>query len=446
MNTPTTSVRLGPLWLAPGITRVNVLTKFWTAFVTVAMLSGASILLSYLLVEHLHIPRSQQGTVSGQLSFWVEVVAILLYNPFGILADRIGRRPVYILGMLFVGLGYGSMPFATTYEELLGYRLIFAVGMAATAGTMATLTSDYPREDSRGLMIGFTSIFNTLGSIFVAGVIARVPSVMAEQGYDAITGGKVMYLFAAALCLITAIVAYLGLAPGTPVARNERPPISHLVKSGLRGMRNPRIALAYAGSFAARSDLVIKGLFFTLWAIQEGFRQGLTPGQSMARFGVMIVIMNSVTIVSAPLYGWFIDRVNRVTALIVALCFASVGYLSMALITSPLDFAMAPFFIVIALGSSFMMKSSLSLVGQEASPAERGSVLAMFGMCGAVGILIFTKWGGVLFDAWGPWAPFVIAGLYQVGLLAAGIVIRIVAPGRAAPRRFRQRGAAGAPA
>ena len=434
MSTPAASIQFGPIWLSPGITRTNAITKFWTAFVTVAMLSGSSILQGYILTEHLDIPRSQQGTVSGEISFWVEIVAILLFNPFGILADRIGRRPVYIIGLLFVGVGFALIPFATTYNELLAYRLIFAVGMAATAGTMATLTSDYPREDSRGMMVGITSIFNTLGTVFVAGFLLRIPSLLSDRGYDAVTGGKAMYLLAAALCLLTVVIAHFGLAAGTPVARHERPSTKTLIRSGLRAARNPRISLAYAGSFAARSDLVIKGLFFALWAIQDGFEQGMNPGEAMARFGIMIIIMNGSSILTAPLFGWFIDRVNRVTALIVALCFGSVGYLSMALITSPLDFAMAPFFIVISLGSSFMMKASLSLVGQEAKRSERGSVLAMFGMFGAIGILIFTKWGGIAYDEWAPWAPFVMAGIYQTFLLVAAIVIRVVSPGQSAPR------------
>jgi hypothetical protein len=55
------------------------------------MLSGISFLQGYVLTEHLNIPRSQQGTVSGDLSFWVEVVALLLFTPVGVLADRIGR-------------------------------------------------------------------------------------------------------------------------------------------------------------------------------------------------------------------------------------------------------------------------------------------------------------------------------------------------------------------
>lgn len=436
MNESVVNQRLGPLWLAPGVTRGHVLTKFWATFVTISLLSGASILQGYILTEHLNIPRGQQGTVSGEISFWVEIVAILLFAPLGVLADRIGRRPVYIGSMVFVAVGYALVPFATTANELLAFRLVFAIGMAGTAGTMATLTADYPREDSRGLMVGFTSMCNTLGTIFVAGFVARIPFMLGERGFDPVTGGKAMYLFAAGLGLLTVIIAQWGLAPGTPAAKRDRPSTRTLIRSGLKYARNPRIALAYAGSFAARSDLVIKGLFFALWAIQDGFERGMNPGESMARFGIMIIIMNSVSLIAAPIFGTFIDRVNRVTALIVALCFASVGYLAMGFITSPLDFAMVPFFIIISMGSGFMMKASLSLVGQEAPMRERGSVVAMAGMFGAVGILIFTKWGGILFDAWGPWAPFVIAGAYQVVLLAVAFVVRIVAPGRAAPKPF----------
>ena len=444
MNDETQSVRFGPLWLAPGITRINVITKFFTAFVSVAMLSGGPILTGYLLTEHLGIPRGQTGTIAGELSFWVELVAIFLYNPFGVLADRIGRRPVFMFGILTIGLGFGLSPFATTVNELLFFRLIYAVGMAATAGTMATLTSDYPREDSRGLMVGITSIMNTFGSMFVAGVLARIPTMLSERGYDSLTGGKAMFLVAAGMCVFAAFAARFGLAPGTPVARKDRAGTSTLMKSGLQNARNPRIALAYAGAFAARSDLVIKGMFFTLWAIQDGFKQGMNPGESMARFGIMLLLMSAVGIASAPVFGYVIDRINRLTAFIVALFFATFGYLSMAFITSPLDFSMWPFFVVITWGSGFMMKSSLSLVGQEAPIKERGSVIATSGMFGAIGILVFSRLGGIAFDEWAPWAPFVLAGAYQGVLLILAIIVRIVAPGRPAPNPFRTKTTPGA--
>ncbi len=423
------------LELAPGITWLNVNTKFFCAFIGVAMLAGASMLQNYLLTAHLQIPRGEQGTISGDISMWVEIAAILLFVPFGVLADRVGRRPVYMVGILTIGLGYGLAPFATNWVELLGARLIFAVGLAATAGTIATLSNDYPAENSRGKLIGYTSMFNILGTIFVAVVIARIPVFLGERGFDPVQGGTAMYLFAAALCILAAVAARVGLAPGTPVKKRDRADTLTLFMSGLRHGKNPRIALAYAAAFAARSDLVIKGLFLMLWAIQDGMDRGMSPAAAMAQYGIILAIMQSVNMAMAPLFGWFIDRVNRVTATIVALTFASVGYLSMGIITSPLDFAMLPYFIIIALGSGFMLKASLTLIGQEAPVKARGSVIAASSMWGAIGILIFTAGGGRLFDAWAPWAPFVIAGAYQVVLLALAILIRVVAPGKTVLRR-----------
>jgi len=429
METTPATRTLGPIQLAPGVRPAHVLAKLFIAFTGIAMLSGVSFLTPYLLTEHLNLPRGQQGAVTGDLSFWVEIVALCLFYPFGMLADRIGRRPVISFGLIMISIGYSLMPFATTVSELFGARLVFAVGMASTAGILATLTNDYPQEQSRGKLIALSSMSNILGVMFMAGVIIRIPAILIDRGFDPVTSGKAMFLTAAALCFVTAIGAHFGLAPGTPVARHERADKRTLIFSGLRGAKNPRIALAYAGAFAARGDLVVKAAFLSLWAIQDGLEQGMHPGQAMARFGTMIIIMSVASFVSAPIFGWLIDKINRVSAIIIALAFASVGYLAMYVITSPLDFAMVPYFIVISLGSSFMMKSSLSLVGQEAPISERGSVIAMNSICGAIGILVFTVIGGRLFDLYAPWAPFVLAGAYQVVLLIVAVIIRIVAPG-----------------
>lgn len=428
------TARLGPIYLAPGISRGNLLTKLYASFVAIAMLTGVSFLQAYLLTEHLGIPRGQQGAVSGDLSFWTEIVAILLFGPFGVLADRVGRRPVFVFGILTIGLGYGLFPFASSFSELLVYRMIFAVGMAATAGTVATLSNDYPQERSRGKLIAVSAICATLGTMLMAGVIGRIPDAMSARGYDAVTGGRVMFLLSAGLCLITAVVARYGLKEGTPVARKDRAGTRELLLSGLRAAKNPRIALTYGANFAARSDLVIKGMFLSLWAIQAGQLIGLSPGRSMAKYGGILIIMQITGLVATPLFGWFIDRVNRVTAAIVALAFASTGYMSMALITSPLDMKMLPFLMVLTLGSTFMSKASLSLVGQEAKPRERASVTATLSTFGALGVLIFSVVGGRLFDSWGPWAPFVVVGAFQALLLVAAILVRIYAPGNIDPR------------
>jgi len=435
--------RLGPVELAPGISRINVLTKLFAAFAGIGALAGISILQSYILTQHLHLPRGLQGTISGNFAFWSEVVGLILFIPFGIMADRVGRRPVLTFGLITVGIGWGLYPFATTTTELLVYRLIYAIGAAATAGTLATLVNDYPLETSRGKLIGITSATNTLGTMFVSGVIGRIPDFLAQRGYDPVTGGRAMFLAGAGLCILAGLLAARWLAPGTPAGRGERPSPAALFTSIARALANPRIGLAYAGALVARSDVVVKGLFLALWAVHAGRDAGLNPGQAMARFGTMIVIMYIVALVAAPLFGWFIDRVHRVTAMIVALATAAAGYLSMRWLTSPLDFDMIPLLILLTLGTGFMVKAAMALIGQEAPVAERSSVIAGSSVCGAFGILIFTAIGGRLFDAWGPWAPFMLAGAYQLVLLLIAIVIRVVAPGQVVVMQSRARVAAG---
>ncbi len=431
-NEKTQTLPLGfvpPIQLAPGISRMNVATKLYGAFIMVALFTGMSFLNAYILTEHLHIPRNQQGTLTGDLTFWTEIVSILLMGPMGVLSDRIGRRPLFVFGLLFIGLGYGLYPFATSTFELLCYRLIYGVGLAACASMMATMSNDYPQERSRGLLIGVTSMCNTLGTIMMSAGVAQIPALLKAQDFDPVTAGQATFLFVAGLALATALICRLGLKEGTPVAPQDREDAKVLIINGLKAATNPRVALSYAGAFAARSDMVMKGMFLSLWAIQVGPTLDLDPASAMARMGIIMGLMTVVSFILSPFFGLLIDKINRVTAQAIALGFVSVGYLSMGIITSPLDYKMLPFFIILSLGTSFMIKASIALVGQEAHVRERGTVIAMNGMFGAFGILVLSIIGGRLFDAWGPAAPFVVAGAYQGALFVVAILVRIFAPG-----------------
>lgn len=420
--------RLGPVDLAPGVSRLNAATKLYASGITIASLTGMSILQGYILTEHLGVPRREQGTLSGELAFLTEVVMLIALFPCGVIADRIGRRPVYVTGILLVGLAWALYPFASSPGELFLYRVFYGVGVAATTSTLATMVNDYPLDSSRGKYIGMSAMMNVLGTVFAARIIGGIPERMAAMGYDEVTAGIVMFLSITVLCVLTAIVARFGLQAGTPVAQRERPPARELYRSGLRAMRNSRITISYFAALAARSDVVVKGLFLSLWAIQSGREMQISTGEAMARFGTAIAVMYAVSFFSAPLFGWFIDKVNRMTAMIVALAFAAAGYLSMYALTSPIDFRMLPLLILLTLGTGFMVKAQMALVGQEAPVRERGSVIATAQMFGAFGILVFTSIGGRLFDAWGPWAPFILVGSYQAMLLVAALLVRYRMP------------------
>jgi predicted MFS family arabinose efflux permease len=95
-----------------------------------------------------------------------------------------------------------------------------------------------------------------------------------------------------------------------------------------------------------------------------------------------------------------------------------------------LDNAMWPAFVILAIGQGSAIIASVTLVGQEATPAERGTVVATNGWFGAIGILIASLLGGYLFDRVSPAAPFVMIGAFQALVFLFAVYVRLTAPGQ----------------
>lgn len=429
MQPDTTCKKLGPIWLAQGISRTNCVAFLYASFVCIAFISLINVLQSYILTEHLAIPDADQGTLTGDLALSQELIALLLVAPAGILSDRIGRRPVFVFGVLMLAVGFATYPMATTALELTVYRCIYAVGTACVGGMIGTVVADYPQELSRGKLIAASGVLNGLGLVAFAGIMGRVPEMFRDNGATAIEAGQYTFWIIAGICVFSAVILQLGLKGGTPARKEERTPFVDLIKSGFHEARNPRIALAYGSAFAARADLVVVGTFVTLWATQAGTAQGMTTAEALTQGTLMFVIAQVAAVCWAPFMGLIIDRCNRVTAQAVAMALAGSGYLSMALVTSPLDLAMWPAFALLGAGQLSALFSSQGLVGQEAPEKERGAVVGVFGFCGAVGILFATGVGGRLFDSIAPAAPFVVMGIANMILLIWSIVVRLKAPG-----------------
>ena len=423
---------VGPVRLAPGIAPLNFWSFMYASFICIGILAGLNIMQPYVLTEILRLPRDVQGTASGDLGVWQEIIAILLINPFGWLSDRIGRRPLMIFGIIVCGIGMGLYPFCTDIQQLTAARALFAVGSASLAAMIAVVANDYPAEISRGRMIGFSNVMNGVGVLFITFFVAQIPAMLMARGADAVTAGRVMFLFAAVLCLLSAACFRLGLKGGTPAHAQNRPEWKDLMLSGFRAGRNPRVLLSYGAAFIGRADVSIKGMFLSLWAIAAAPDIGMSTADALARGGQLLGIISLVGMAWVGIFGWLLDRVNRVTGMAIAMGLGGVGYTSMWLVSSPLDFSNLPWFVLLSIGQVSAICASVTLVGQEAKPAERGAIVSMNGFFGALGIFLAFAVGGRLFDAYGPHAPFVMVGLLQLVLFVAAIGIRIASPGFAA--------------
>ena len=75
--------KLGPFWLMPGITRINATTYFTAAFLSIPMLAALSFL-QPLILKIVGVDRAIQGTLSGDLTFFLGSGRTLFY--------AVGRR------------------------------------------------------------------------------------------------------------------------------------------------------------------------------------------------------------------------------------------------------------------------------------------------------------------------------------------------------------------
>ena len=414
--------------LVEGVTKTNFFSICYGALTTIGLLTFISYATTYVLMENLSYQRNQIGTIVGDLQVVAEIALLIIFLPVGLIADKIGRRQVYSFGMFAMGLSYFLYPLATGIGELTVYRIVFAIGMGAATGMLGTVTADYPQNHTRGKMIAVTGILNATGVITVSLVFARLPENFAQMGYDQITAGMYAMWVVAGMCLITSIVVAFGLQKGTPTEEQKKIPYIQQIKSGLEEGRNPRILLAYASAFVARSDLVILGTFLVLWGVATGIDMGMTTSEATKAARLVFVTSSISALIASPIIGYLIDKVDRILAVSVCMAVASAGYLSMFFIDNVLDPGSRPFFILLGVGQQCAFFAATTLLGQEAPKMKRGAIVGVFNLAGALGILISTGVGGRLFDAIDPSAPFIFIGFCNIFVSLFAIYVRKVAP------------------
>ncbi|KAA6185848.1 MFS transporter [Thiohalocapsa marina] len=421
----TSAHKLGPIHLAPDVLPRHTISFLIAAFLSIGLMTFVTIGQTYVLNEHLNIPESEQGSISGDLVFLTEIFTLLFFLPAGILIDRISRRSIYAIGFLMLGATYVLYPLADSVGDLYWYRFVYALGVVAVAGALSTVLVDYPAEQSRGKLVAAIGVCSGLGVVFINQGFGALPDALVGGGMDGDQAGLITHLVVAALCLVAAVLVMTGLKAGIPIKREERPTVRQLFFSGFAQARNPRIALAYSAAFIARGDQSVNATFLILWGTLAGKAAGMDTAEAVLNGTLIFVIAQVAALVWSPVMGPILDRLDRATGLALCMVLAAIGNLSLLLLDDPLADNGLIFYILLGIGQISVFLAAQSLIGQEAPANKRGSVIAAFNISGALGILLITSSGGRLFDAIDPRAPFVVVGSINILLFLASVYVRL---------------------
>jgi MFS family permease len=415
---------LGPFRLMPGITPVNALTYFTAAFLAIPMMASLSFL-QPIMLKVVDVDRAIQGTLSGDLTFYQEVIVLCLVPFVGAMADKFGRRPALLLGFALLGVAYALYPFADSIATMYAYRTVFAFGIATIATTITIVSTDYVQDRSRGKWVAVASLTQGMGILIASQVLRWLPKELANEGLGEAEIAKALFWGCSGICVMIFLLATVGLSRNKPADAREKDSVRKLIESGLAAAReNLRVALAYGCAFAARGDVLVVGTFTFLWTQQAAEDLGLGIGEGFRRGGMIMGLIQLSALIWALFMGFILDRVDRTTGVIIAFALSAVGYTAFGLVDDPFSNRIMLPAVILGMGESSTIIAGNALIGQCAPAPIRGAVLGVYALFGAMGILVATSIGGRLFDLWMSGGPFVQMGIINTIVLTAAIYVR----------------------
>lgn len=178
---------------------LNSLGKnYWILMIVVGIFMMARFSETQLVLHaHKNFGLAQQN--APYIMFLYNITYSLFSYPCGIIADKMGRKIVLVLGMLALILSDFLLYSATGLTQVFVGIFLWGIQLAAVHNTFVSLITDYVPDDLRGTSIGFYYLVSAMGSIFV-GVFNG--SITHYYGYTAMFGCSMIIAICAMLALL----------------------------------------------------------------------------------------------------------------------------------------------------------------------------------------------------------------------------------------------------
>ena len=384
------------------------------------------------------------GATGGAMGIMMASYSIMqfIFAPlWGRLSDRVGRKPVFLIGITGFALAFVFQGIAPNLVFFIVARSIAGILSAATLPTAMAYIADItpPQERSRnmgmlGAAMGMGMIFGpTLGGILSSVQLALPPALAAliqtttnpENGQN--INLTLPFLTSSLLAFIAVPFAYFLMPESlTPARRREasqaqsanasNTPRLALLSQALKGPMGFLFAMAFLLAFSLAN---MEGVF--------GLYGQVTFNMGPAEIGLILGAMGILSvIVQGGLIGPLTRRFGEEKVLLGGLLVSMTGLLGLALL--PTRWGMIASALVFNAGNVLLQPSVTSLISQRTDPRTQGAAMGISNSFQSLGRATGPLWAGFAFDIYHT-LSFWTAAIIQL----AAFVYGLNSLGRAAP-------------
>jgi DHA1 family tetracycline resistance protein-like MFS transporter len=324
----------------------------------------------------------------GLLGTSFSLMQFLFAPVWGRWSDKIGRKPIILVGLMGSCLSYFAMAVAASLPLLFVARIVGGIA-GANIPTAQAYIADVTTPENRAKGMGMVGAAFGLGFIFgpaIGGLLSRISP-------------ETPMWFASALCLANFVAAWF-LLPESRAA--------NAVTKNLGRMD------AFRHAMSKPTLLLCLGLFFLVTLAFSGFEATFAIF-SEARFGYTAstigFVFAFIGVVLALVQGVLVHKVvkligeRRLIPLAIGAIAIGIGLVPFAWNVPTLLGALG----VLAMGMGFNSPSITSMVSKLSDPDDQGGMLGLASSLASLGRVVGPAWGGYLYDAYGMTTPYISA-------------------------------------
>ena len=347
------------------------------------------------------------SVVYGMLIAIYSLMQFIFSPIWGSVSDRIGRRPVILIGLTGSIFGYAMFGISFDLFTLFFSRVLSGIATSATLTVANAYVADITEPQKRGGVFGILTAAFGLG--FAIG--PAIGGILSKYSFFGFHGIATPGFFAATLSLINLLGAYFVLSESLPeeLRMKENESRSLFVISGITKLKNYPNAIKFITLFS----IVTLG-FTNLIAAFALYAPIIDSSIDEAKLGVLYSYVGLILFFSQYLFVKpIIERYGERIVIRIGTILAFIGFFSIPFATSYTMYFVAVTPLMI--GFSGMNPSFNSLLSNSVPNKMQGEVLGINqGFAALMRTIGPVFAGGLMLIV--PAMPFFVGGLFFLGL------------------------------